>query len=117
MPEIVEELSIGFGGAAVYDMAGGTGCLNPIFVSCKAHDGMHFIAPDYAYIELYDPRNRERAPMVDGAEGEVCLHRTRSVWTASALHGWRFDPCEPQTLAAVCPVCKSLFSAVSTTCC
>ena len=70
VPEIVAELSSGFGGAAVYDMAGGTGCLNPIFVSCSAHDGMHFIAPDYAYIELYDRATESVLPMVDGAEGE-----------------------------------------------
>ena len=70
VPEIVAELSAGYGGAEVYDMAGGTGVLNPIFVSCRAHAGMHFIAPDYAYIELYDRANDVVLPFADGAEGE-----------------------------------------------
>jgi phenylacetate-CoA ligase len=70
VPAIVDELSAGFGGAQVFDMAGGTGCLNPIFVSCPEQDGMHFIAPDHAYIELYDRERKEVLPWEDGAEGE-----------------------------------------------
>jgi phenylacetate-CoA ligase len=70
VPEIVKELSEGFGGAAVFDMGGGTGCLNPLFVSCREQDGMHFIAPDSAYIELYDRTTGEVLPLEDGAEGE-----------------------------------------------
>ncbi len=70
VPEIVRELNEGFGGAEIFDMAGGTGVLNPIFVSCKAHSGLHFIAPDYAYIELYDREKKEVLPLEDGAEGE-----------------------------------------------
>ncbi len=70
IPEIIKELSEGFGGADIYDMSGGTGCLNPIFVSCKEHDGLHFIAPDHAYIELYDRESGEVLPWEDGAEGE-----------------------------------------------
>ena len=70
VPEIVAEFREGFGGAETYDMAGGTGVLNPIFASCKAHAGMHYIAPDYAYIELYDRENNEVLPFEDGAEGE-----------------------------------------------
>lgn len=70
VPEIVRELNEGFGGAEVYDMAGGTGVLNPIFVSCEAHAGMHYVAPDYAYIELYDRDKNEVLPFEDGAEGE-----------------------------------------------
>lgn len=70
VPEIVQEFKEGFGGAETYDMAGGTGVLNPIFVSCKSHAGMHYIAPDYAYIELYDREKNEVLPFEDGAEGE-----------------------------------------------
>lgn len=70
VPEIIAELSEGFGGAEVYDTAGGTGCLNPMFVSCEAHDGMHFIAPDHAYIEVLDVDTGELLPLVDGVEGE-----------------------------------------------
>ena len=70
VPEIVNELSAGFGGAEVFDMAGGTGCLNPIFVSCEAQSGMHLIAPDYAYIELYDRASDRVLPFEDSAEGE-----------------------------------------------
>ena len=70
VPDIVAELENAYGGASVYDMAGGTGCLNPIFVSCDAHAGMHFIAPDYAYIELYDRERDIVLPFEDGAEGE-----------------------------------------------
>lgn len=71
VPEIVKEISEGFGGAKVFDMGGGTGCLNPIFNSCEAHAGMHFIAPDHAYLELYDRSTQTVLPMVDGAEGEL----------------------------------------------
>lgn len=70
VPEIVRELSEGFGGAEIFDMAGGTGCLNPIFSQCREHDGMHFIAPDSAYIELYDRASGRVLPWEDGAEGE-----------------------------------------------
>lgn len=71
IPEIAKEISDGFGGADVFDMSGGTGCLNPIFTSCKAHSGMHFIAPDHAYMELYDRSTKQVLPMVHGAEGEL----------------------------------------------
>ena len=70
VPEIVRELSDGFGGAQVYDTGGGTGCLNPIFVSCEAYDGLHFITPDSAFIELYDRDTNSVIPWEDGAEGE-----------------------------------------------
>lgn len=70
VPEIVEEFREGFGGAETFDMAGGTGVLNPAFVSCKAHAGLHFIAPDYACIELYDRETMQVLPFEDGAEGE-----------------------------------------------
>jgi phenylacetate-CoA ligase len=70
VPEIVAELSVSFGGAEVFDMAGGTGVLNPIFVSCREHAGMHFIAPDYAYIELFDREKDAVLPFAEGAEGE-----------------------------------------------
>ena len=70
VPSVVRTLSDGFGGAAVFDMAGGTGCLNPIFVSSEAQSGLHFIAPDYAYIEMYDRQSQEVIPMEEGAIGE-----------------------------------------------
>ncbi|KGJ87861.1 phenylacetate--CoA ligase family protein [Thalassotalea sp. ND16A] len=70
VPEIVKELSEGFGGAEIFDMSGGTGCLNPIFAQCSEHDGMHFIAPDSAYIELYDRNAGKVIPFEDGAVGE-----------------------------------------------
>lgn len=70
VPEIVKELSEGFGGAEIFDMSGGTGCLNPIFSQCREHSGMHFIAPDSAYIELYDRETDSVLPWEDGAEGE-----------------------------------------------
>lgn len=71
VPEIIKEISDGFGGAEVFDMAGGTGCLNPIFGSCTEQSGLHFIAPDHAYLELYDRSTKTVLPMVDGAEGEL----------------------------------------------
>ncbi len=72
--EIIEELANGFGGAEVYDLMGGTGCLNPIFVSCEAHDGFHFIAPDHAFVEMRDLETGAFTPVTaveDGAEGEL----------------------------------------------
>ena len=70
VPEIITELSEGFGGAQVYDLAGGTSCLNPIFVSCPEHAGLHFIAPDHAYVEIIDPDTGKVLPFEDGAIGE-----------------------------------------------
>jgi phenylacetate-CoA ligase len=70
VPEVIKQLSEGFGGAEVYDLAGGTSCLNPIFASCEAHDGMHFIAPDHAYIEILDPETGAVLPIENGVEGE-----------------------------------------------
>ena len=70
VPEIVQHLTEGYGGAEVYDFSGGTSCLNPIFVSCNAQNGLHFIAPDTAYIELYDREKDSVLPFEDGAEGE-----------------------------------------------
>ena len=70
IPEIVEEISTGFGGAEIYDLMGGTSCLNPIFVSCEAGDGLHFIAPDHAYVEVRDLETGEILPIEDGVEGE-----------------------------------------------
>ena len=76
--EIIDEIESGFGQATVFDMAGGTGCLNPIFVSCEKQDGMHFIAPDEVIIELYDRKKNQVLPISDGAIGELVytgLHR------------------------------------------
>lgn len=70
IPEIVKELTEGFGGAKVFDMAGGTGCLNPLFTSCEENDGMHFTTPDTTYIELYDRESDTVLPWEDGAVGE-----------------------------------------------
>ena len=70
-------------------MAGGTGVLNPIFVSCREYAGMHFIAPDYAYIELYDREAGASLPFEDGAEGEfVYTGLDRGVWSPDPFHGW-----------------------------
>jgi phenylacetate-CoA ligase len=71
VPEIVEEISTGFGGATIYDLMGGTSCLNPIFVSCEEGSGLHFIAPDHAYIEVRDLDSGEIVPIEDGVEGEL----------------------------------------------
>lgn len=70
-PAVIDELSRGFGGAEIYDLMGGTGCLNPIFASCEAHDGMHFIAPDHAYVEMREPETGLFRPIEDGAVGEL----------------------------------------------
>ncbi|QYJ80099.1 phenylacetate--CoA ligase family protein [Shewanella acanthi] len=78
IPEIIQKLEAGFGGAKVFDMAGGTGALNPIFTSCTEQDGMHFIAPDECVIELYDRETKKVLPWQDGAIGEFVytgLHR------------------------------------------
>ena len=36
--------------------------------------------------------------MVDGAEGEFGYTGLDRECGALVVHGWRFDPCEPQTL-------------------
>lgn len=70
VPEIVEELSAGYGGARIFDTSGGTSCLNPIFVSCEEQSGLHFLSPDNAYVELIDPVTGETLPWETGQEGE-----------------------------------------------
>ncbi|WP_206486282.1 hypothetical protein [Thalassotalea sp. G2M2-11] len=68
--QIIKEIEEGFGGATLFDMAGGTGALNPIFTSCTEHDGLHFIAQDSTFIELYDRETNTVLPWQDGATGE-----------------------------------------------
>jgi len=71
VPEIVKELHDGYGGAVVYDIMGGTGCHNPLFVSCEEHNGLHLIAPENAYIEILDLETKTPMPLEDGLVGEI----------------------------------------------
>jgi phenylacetate-CoA ligase len=73
VPEVVRELSEGFGGAEIYDIMGGTGCHNPLFVSCKENNGLHIVAPENAYVEILDPETQKPLPMEDGVTGEIVL--------------------------------------------
>lgn len=46
--------------------------------SCDENDGMHFLAPDFLYLELIDPISGETLDWEDGAEGElVATHLDR----------------------------------------
>lgn len=73
IPEVVNRIQTGFGGAKVYDLAGATGAHSPIAISCDAQAGMHFLAPDSCLIEVVDPTTLEALPMEDGVEGEIVV--------------------------------------------
>lgn len=70
IPEIREKLSAGFGGAEIYDMSGGTGCNNPLGISCDAHQGIHIFGNDSALMELLN-KDLQPLPWEHGVEGEV----------------------------------------------
>lgn len=86
IPEIRARISDGFGGAQVYDISGGTGCQNPLGVSCEAHNGIHLFASDNALMEILDSDLRP-LPLEDGVEGEVVF--TGLVKECQPLIRWR----------------------------
>ncbi|QIB65100.1 phenylacetate--CoA ligase family protein [Kineobactrum salinum] len=98
IPEIRQRLSEGFGGAEVYDMSGGTGCNNPLGVSCEAHNGIHIFSSDNALMEVLDSDLMPQ-PLENGVEGEVVF--TGLVKECQPLVRWRdkdlirvyTDPC------------------------
>jgi phenylacetate-CoA ligase len=98
IPEIRDQLSAGFGGADIYDMSGGTGCTNPLGLSCEAHSGIHIFASDNALMELLD-KDLNPLPLENGVEGEVVF--TGLVKQCQPLIRWRdkdlirvyTDPC------------------------
>ena len=73
IPEVRQRLSLGFGGAEIYDAIGSTHAVFVSSVSCEANAGMHFLADDYCLFELVDPDTLEVIPFEDGAEGEIVL--------------------------------------------
>lgn len=86
IPEIRSKLSDGFGGAQVYDISGGTGCQNPLGISCEAHNGIHLFAGDHALMEILD-KDLRPLPLEDGVEGEVVF--TGLVKECQPLIRWR----------------------------
>lgn len=98
IPEIRDQLSAGFGGAEIYDMSGGTGCTNPLGLSCEAHNGIHIFGNDNALMEILD-KDLNPLPIENGVEGEVVF--TGLVKECQPLIRWRdkdlirvyTDPC------------------------
>ena len=86
IPEIRDALSAGFGGAEIYDMSGGTGCTNPLGLSCEAHSGIHLFASDNALVEILD-KDLRPLPIENGVEGEVVY--TGLVKECQPLIRWR----------------------------
>jgi phenylacetate-CoA ligase len=86
VPEIREKLSEGFGGAEIYDMSGGTGCTNPLGVSCEEHNGIHIFGSDNALMEILD-KDLRPLPLENGVEGEVVF--TGLVKECQPLIRWR----------------------------
>ncbi|MAW82138.1 MAG: hypothetical protein CMI63_18015 [Parvularcula sp.] len=72
IPKIREQLSEGFGGAEIYDMSGGTGCNNPLGISCEENSGIHLFANDNALMEILDD-DLQPMPLEHGVEGEVAF--------------------------------------------
>lgn len=72
IPEIRQQLSEGFGGAEIYDMSGGTGCNNPLGISCEENSGIHLFANDNSLMEILDS-NLQPMPWENGVEGEVAF--------------------------------------------
>ncbi len=72
IPEIRDQLSDGFGGAEIYDMSGGTGCNNPLGISCEENSGIHLFANDNSLMEILDA-DLQPMPLENGVEGEVAF--------------------------------------------
>lgn len=98
IPEIRDMLSAGFAGAEIYDMSGGTGCTNPLGLSCEANSGIHLFANDNALVEILD-KDLRSLPIESGVEGEAVY--TGLVKECQPLIRWRdkdlirvfTDPC------------------------
>jgi phenylacetate-CoA ligase len=73
IPHVRQRISQGFGGARIYDSIGSTHAVFLSAVSCDEHAGMHFVAEDYVYFEVIDPKTLEVLPFEDGVEGEIVL--------------------------------------------
>ena len=96
IPEVRRKLETEFG-AKVFDVGGGYGC------SCDypVYQGMHWLADDYAYYELVDPKTKEPVPMENGATGLMAatsLNPPGAVWfdmrfTLNDIHQVFTDPC------------------------
>lgn len=97
IPEVRSRLEKEFG-AEVYDAGAGYG------VSCNhpEYQGMHWIADDYCYYELVDPKTHEPVPMEQGATGlavftplepesTIFMHNLR--FTMNDIHQVFTEPC------------------------
>lgn len=71
IPHIRERIQDGFGGAQIYDSIGATGSVFVCGSSCEAYSGIHYMAEDYCYFELVDPKTLEPLPLENGVVGEV----------------------------------------------
>ena len=97
IPEVRSHLESEFG-ASLYDAGAGYG------VSCNhpEYQGMHWIADDYCYYELVDPKTHEPIPMEHGATGlavftplepesTIFMHNLR--FTLNDIHQVFTEPC------------------------
>jgi phenylacetate-CoA ligase len=58
-------------GARVTEAYGNSDVLPAFAATCEALDGNHFLAPDFALVELIDPDSGQSLPWEDGAQGEL----------------------------------------------
>jgi phenylacetate-CoA ligase len=70
IPAIRQKFSDDFG-ALVTEGFGNADLIAVYAGSCDAADGMHFLAPDYMYVEIIDPVTEEVLEWEDGVEGEL----------------------------------------------
>jgi len=84
-PAVRVALSSGFGGATVFDHAGGGHAFHAISRAEPASEfsGMYFVSGDHCVLELVDPETKAPMALADGAVGEM-------VWTFLQWQGGPF---------------------------
>ncbi len=70
LPAFQRRIEQAFGTPHVYDWASTSDAHPNVFAHCRHRSGKHQLTPDFALVQLIDPRTGALKPMHDGAEGE-----------------------------------------------
>lgn len=70
LPAFQKRMEQAFGTPHVYDWASTSDAHPNVFAHCRHRNGKHQMTPDFALVQLIDPRTGALTPMHDGAEGE-----------------------------------------------
>jgi phenylacetate-CoA ligase len=71
IPAVREKISNLWGGVEIYDVIGAIHSTFMSSCSCQHNSGMHFLAEDFAHLEILDPATGESLPLEDGVTGEA----------------------------------------------